>query len=157
MMDRESARLVSLELQLENSGRWGGVCFHGETMRPFLRDGDELVVEPVSWRDVRPGEIVTYRCADRFPTRRIIKHHPRQGLFILKGDGMPLRRFFRVRKEDIIGKVVSRKRGSGVLTNRDFGWSAAAWRALIWAELDLGYRKLRGAPLESSPFTDSQR
>ncbi len=144
-MNQETARLLGMELRLENSSRWGGVHFHGDTMRPFLRDGDELVVEPVSWRGVGPGEIVTYRSGDRFPTRRVFQVHPRRGRLILKADGMPSSRFFEVRKEDLLGKVVARKRGGRVLTNRDFSWSAAAWRALFLVNLDLRYRRLRRA------------
>ena len=142
-MNQQTARLVGMELRLENSSRWGGVHFHGDTMRPFLRDGDELVVEPVSWRDVRPGEIVTYRSGDRFPTRRVFQVHPRRGCFILKADGMPSCRFFEVRREDLLGKVVARKRDGRVLTHRDFSWSAAAWRALFRAHLDQRCRRLR--------------
>ena len=156
-MNHETARLLGMELRMESSGRWGGVYFHGDTMRPFLRDGDEVVIEPVSWQDVRIGQIVTYRHLDLFPTRRITEHHRLQGRFILKGDGMPLRRFFRAQEEDITGRVVARKRGSKVLTNRDFSWHVAAWRALFWARVDRLYRKLRRALGKSVPASNRQR
>lgn len=149
-MKRETARLIGMELQLDNSARWQEVYFHGETMRPFLREGDELVVEPVSWRDVRPGEIVTYRDGDRFPTRRVVRLRPRKKLLVIKGDGLPQRRVFRVPQEDVIGRVVLRRRGSKVLTKGDLRWRLAAWRALLRSKLDFRYRRLKRALREGA-------
>ncbi len=157
-MKRETARRVGMELRLDNSARCGEVYFHGDTMLPFLREGDLLVVEPVSWRDVRPGEIVTYRSGDRFPTRRVIRYLPRLERFILKADGLALHRVFRVHPEDVLGRVVSRKRGAKMLTNRDLGWRVAAWRALLRANLARRWRRLRRALLgKRPPPVDIQR
>ena len=72
-MKKQDVIGIAKELQLESSSRLNLVYFHGETMFHFLQEGDELIVQPVDWNDIVPGDIVTYREELKFPTRRVIK------------------------------------------------------------------------------------
>lgn len=134
----DGARLVAKELQLKLSSRQHTVFFHGESMRPFLVEGDEVVVEPVEWDSIRLGDVVTYRYLDRFPTRRVMRRMP-EGDLLLWCENWP-DRTFRVARADILGRAVARRRGESWLATSDRGWKLARlaararweWR---WARL----------------------
>ena len=116
-MDLARARLVAKELQL--TGPHADVAFHGRSMEPFLMDGDQLDVEPVEWRDIRVGDIVTYRLDDRFPTLRVVRTSASK--LILRGDNWPFADFD-AWPADILGRVTARRRGPHVLRRRDLPW-----------------------------------
>ena len=67
-MDSTRALLLAKELQLLNSTESRTLYFHGQSMFPFLREGDELIVQRTDWNEIRVGDVVTYRLADKFPT-----------------------------------------------------------------------------------------
>src|ERR1700730_13830847 len=95
--EADGPRLIAKELQLEVSSRQRTLYFHGESMRPFLVEGDEVVVEPVDWGSIRPGDVITYRHSDLFPTRRVMRR-TEEGL-LLWCDNWP-ERTFRANRED---------------------------------------------------------
>jgi hypothetical protein len=122
------ARLVAKELQLALSSEERTLYFHGESMRPFLVEGDEVVVTPVDWDAIRLGDVITYRFGEKFPTRRLIR---RIGEDIeLWCENWP-DRYFRARREDVLGQAIARKRDGQWLTIRDREWRAARRSALI--------------------------
>jgi signal peptidase I len=126
-MRTPSARLVAKELQLELSSEARTLYFHGESMRPFLVEGDAVVVEPVAWDEIRIGDVVTYRVEEKFPTRRVVRRS-RNGLF-LWCENWPERQFFAPR-EDLLGRALARRRDGAWITRRDPEWMAARRRAL---------------------------
>lgn len=97
-------------------------------MRPFLVEGDELVVAPVAWTDIRIGDLITYRKAGKFPTRRVVRRS-RNGLN-LWCDNWPDRRFYVVR-DDVLGRAVARRRAGAWITHRDREWVATRRTALV--------------------------
>jgi MoaA/NifB/PqqE/SkfB family radical SAM enzyme len=103
------------------------VVFHGLSMAPFLADGDDLSLEPIRFADVRPGDIVTCRLDDRFPTLRVMRKARTK--LRLRGDGWPFADF-EAWPDDLVGRVTERRRGGTTLTRRHAGWRAAALRAL---------------------------
>ena len=117
-MDRKKITLAAKELRLQKSAVLGPVFFHGNSMVPFLADGDELISIPVVWEDIKKGDIVTYRLEDKFPTYRVIQKH--QDKLILKADGWP--ELFEVAAGDVLGKVIERRRGGGALRSGDLSW-----------------------------------
>ena len=121
------ARLIAKELQVGTSSAQRTLYFHGESMRPLLVEGDEVVVEPVDWDRIRPGDIVTYRYLDRFPTRRVIRKSA-TGLD-LWCDNWPARSFTTARA-DVLGRVIARRRDGVWLTVRDREWARARRTAL---------------------------
>lgn len=124
----EEARRVARELQVELSSQERTLYFHGESMRPFLGEGDEVVVRPVAFEDIRLGDVVTYRYGDKFPTRRLMRratHHLEMWC-----ENWP-NRYFETRREDILGLAVARKRGDEWITHRDAEWRAARRSALL--------------------------
>jgi hypothetical protein len=119
---RRRARLIARELQLAISSAHHTLYFHGESMRPLLIEGDEVVVEPVEWERIRPGDIITYRYRDRFPTRRVIRKSD-TGLD-LWCDNWPDRSFTAARA-DVLGRAIARRRDGVWLTVRDREWARA--------------------------------
>lgn len=123
------ARLAAMELQLAHAGRHFAY-FHGYTMLPLLREGDQVQLEPVHWSAVRVGDVVTYRYADRFPTRRVIVIDRVQRRCIIMGDSIPGRREYHVPFEDVLARVVGRRRDGRWLTTTSFAWRRQTARVL---------------------------
>ncbi len=73
MTDADRIRLIGKELQVELSSTENSLYFHGTSMSPFLQEGDLVIVRSVAWKDLRLGDIVTYRHEEKFPTRRIVR------------------------------------------------------------------------------------
>jgi MoaA/NifB/PqqE/SkfB family radical SAM enzyme len=133
------AALVARELQLEHSTKLGSVLFHGNSMLPFLRDGDELIVQPVAWESIRVGDIVTYRLDDRFPTCRVARRDGDK--LVLRADNRPAS--FQVWRQDVLGQVVSRTRGGRILRATDWEWRAATLARLGRHRLSGGMSRVR--------------
>jgi hypothetical protein len=121
-------RLIAKELQLEVSSKQRTLHFHGESMRPFLVEGDEVVVEPVEWDRIRLGDVVTYRYLDRFPTRRVVRKA--DDTLILWCDNWP-DRIFKAPRADVLGHAVARRRGDAWLAAGDLAWKLARLRAML--------------------------
>jgi len=124
---RNQARTIAKELQLEGCCEGRPVLFHGESMRPFLQEGDEVVVREVAWDSIRVGDMITYRAEDKFPTRRVIGRR-----------GYELRLWcenwpdftYEAARDDVLGRAVGRRRNGQWLTAKDPEWTAARRRAL---------------------------
>jgi hypothetical protein len=119
--------LLAKELQLELSSRGRCLYFHGESMRPFLVEGDEVIVKPVAFRDIRIGDVVTYRFRDRFPTRRVVRTHDR-GLDLWCDNWPDLR--FSCARDDVLGRAVARGRDGLWVERGGHEWEAARRRAM---------------------------
>lgn len=121
---RDAPRLVAMELQLAHASSPLGrlACFHGLTMLPLLREGDEVQTEQIHWRDVRIGDVVTYRFEDKFPTRRVVAVDHEHRRFVIMGDSIPGRREFLVPFDDVLARVVRRRRDGVWLDTRSFAW-----------------------------------
>ena len=153
-MKKQDVIRIAKELQLESSGRLDLVYFHGETMFPFLQEGDELIVQPVHWNDIAPGDIVTHREELKFPTLRVIKVQKDKSL-IIKADHQPPRRFYIVPESDVLGKVVARKRGNDWIFSDDEAWLEVARNALRKAQEILKSRKCRVLQARTSSSTNA--
>ena len=99
-------RRVAKEIQLEHSRNLGPVFYHGPLMLPFLRDGDLLIVHPVSFEDVRCGDIITFRDSEKFPTSRVVQKQ--RDWLRVKSDNFPILR--QVPAADLLGRVEERHR-----------------------------------------------
>lgn len=120
-------RLIAKELQLQRSSRERTLHFHGESMRPFMVEGDEVVVHPVAWDDIRLGDVITYRFLDRFPTRRVMRKSASS--LLLACDNWP-GRHFTASRTDVLGRAVARRRGQDWLRCGDLAWKftrRSAW------------------------------
>jgi hypothetical protein len=127
-MQIDAVRLIAKELQLSFSSESRALYFHGTSMYPFLVEGDEVIVVPVSWRDIHVGDVVTYRFADKFPTRRVVRKTARD--VRLWCDNWPQQRFAASRA-DVLGRAVARKRDGRWITPRHPEWRAARRAALV--------------------------
>lgn len=147
-MDREKYKRIAKEIQFEYSSFLGPVVFHGHSMRPFLEDGDELKSKSVDWREIRIGDIITYRLEDKFPTYRVMKKYDDK--LILKADNWP--ELFEVGKEKVLGKIIMKRRGISSLSSSNFSWifhsTMVVWRYrkdVIMSKLRYYYRKLKAS------------
>jgi hypothetical protein len=123
-LDPTRAREVGRELQLHASLSY----FHGKTMLPFLQEGDQVAVLPVTWHDIRIGDVLTYRHEDKFPTRRVMRRRAQH--VVLRADSMAGRPVFVVPREDVLGRAVARQRDGRWLYRHQWSWRWAAVRAV---------------------------
>ena len=127
-MERTHALRVAKNLQLLHSDASGTLYFHGESMLPFFREGDHLILEAVDWDDIRLGDVIAYRSDDKFPARRVVRKLG--GVLHLWCDKWPERRFEAVRSE-VLGRVLARERDGRWLTRKQSAWKWFARRALL--------------------------
>jgi hypothetical protein len=125
---QSEARRVAKELQLASSSEQRTLYFHGESMRPFLGEGDEVVVVPVALTDIRRGDVVTYRLGEKFPTRRFVRRLPDR--LVMWCENWP-DRLYETQPGDILGLAVARKRNGQWISHRDPEWKAARRSALF--------------------------
>ena len=124
----EDARRIARELQIGLSSEQRTLYFHGESMRPFLGEGDEVVVVAVAFENIRLGDVVTYRLGEKFPTRRLMRRTPDR--LQMWCENWP-DRYFETRRESILGVAIARKREGKWITQRDPEWRAARRSALL--------------------------
>jgi Peptidase S24-like len=139
-MDRDRARLIGKELQVELSSADRSLYFHGMSMLPFLQEGDLVVVRPVAWNDLRRGDIVTYRNDDKFPTRRVLIKRS-DGLCLHCDGWLHLR--FQASRDDVLGRVDARCRDGRWISAAGPEWQRAARRATLRAWKKAASRRLR--------------
>jgi hypothetical protein len=147
---RDAARLAAKQLQLERSAV-KPAYFHGYLMLPLLREGDEVVVEPVIASDLSVGDVVTYRDADKFPTRRIMAIHEHGQLLVIMGDSVRPRRTWLVPADEVLGRVVRRGREGTWITSRDWRWRLQRHKVILRYRLGASaagdvYRRARRRP-----------
>jgi hypothetical protein len=104
-------------------------------MRPFMGEGDLVIVEPVSWEAIAVGDVITYRSDDKFPTRRVVEIDRDGGTLTLRVDALPEWPDFLVRREDVIGRAAVRLRHGARLDRHVIRWRWAAYRAVAWHRL----------------------
>ncbi len=86
------------------SGGQGEVYFKGTSMRGVFRPGDRLLIQPCSFEDVLPGDIIVFRQSDQDVVHRVIRH---QGLQLITcGDSNPKEDPNAVQPDQLKGKVV---------------------------------------------------
>ena len=131
-MQAHRARRIAQELQLSGSSNHQLAHFHGKTMLPFLREGDQMAVAPVAWEDIRVGDILTYRFLERYPTRRVTQI--RRDELVLKGDSISGLPEFVVAREDVLGRAEARLRDGVWCRRSDWAWRRATYSALarLW-------------------------
>ena len=118
-----------MELQLGHS-QTRPAYFHGLTMLPILREGDEVETEPVSGSQVRVGEVVTYRFDDKFPTRRVMDVDGQRRELLIMGDSLPDDHEYIVPFDDVLARLVRRRRGGRWLAVTDWRWRLHTLRVL---------------------------
>jgi Peptidase S24-like len=123
-MKADAVKRVAQGLQLLRSCQMD-VRFHGESMVPFLCDGDRVIVEAVDWDDIRAGDLIAYRLEDKFPTRRVVRKS-RTSLLLWCDNWPDLR--FRISRAQVLGRVVARERDGTRVHQSDAEWRAATDR-----------------------------
>ena len=128
-MKASKIEITAKEIQLLRSKEADTVYFHGETMMPFLREADELIVTAIDVSEIKPGDIVTYLDDDKFPTRRVIRNLKTKKSFLIQGDSIPKRRSV-VPYNLVIGKAVARKRKGKWIYSHRLRWRWAKFRVM---------------------------
>ena len=81
---------------------------HGNSMAPFIRNGDIVLVEPKQANELRIGEIVFYRrSGGRYVTHRLIGKSKNDGSLVLTTRGDNMRHLdASVFPEQVLGRVI---------------------------------------------------
>lgn len=141
-MKASKIEIVAKEIQLLRSEDFDTVYFHGETMMPFLKEADELIVTPIDVSEIKPGDIVTYLDDDKFPTRRVIRNLKTKSCFLIQGDSIPKRKYV-VPYNLVIGIAVARKRkGKWIYSNR-LAWKWARFWVIKRERLKYKTKKIK--------------
>lgn len=114
---------------LLEAGRQVRIPVQGQSMRPFLRDGDTVVLAPAGVRDIRKGTVVLARTAQGVVLHRVVKLDKQE--LTLAGDANA----FRVEKADwaqVAGMVVAAGRNGRELPWHSFPLRVAVclWRLI---------------------------
>ncbi len=92
----------SIEKQLSENGSFAA-CAKGNSMRPMLRDGRDMIMVEVPKTELRKYDIILYRVEERYVLHRIIavKEHE----YITRGDNTYLKEH--IPKENVLGVLVA--------------------------------------------------
>ena len=92
----------------------------GNSMRPFIKDGDVLVITPVDISEVQRGDVILFRQGERALVHRLVSRRGEEGeTLIVKGDAH-LRPDPPLQADLVLGKV-TRVRRDGRRVNLDRG------------------------------------
>ncbi|MGD8625020.1 MAG: S24/S26 family peptidase [Anaerolineae bacterium] len=84
----------------------------GQSMWPFVRDGDWVAIEPLEPAQARPGDILFYRTpGGGLRLHRLIRRRGRDGVFLPKGDAAHWLNEVWLEDLQILGRVVRLERG----------------------------------------------
>ena len=99
----------------------------GFSMYPIIRKGDRLKIKPVSFRELKVGNIVATkgkRQVDTVTAHRLIRKSENPDLLLTKGDGNNLKSCDTpIETEYLIGKVVTIEHGRDIIKIDNFLWN----------------------------------
>lgn len=136
----------ALALDLLARGERVRFVARGDSMKPFVRDGDQVEVDPRP--RPRVGDLVLLRAVDFGVVHRVIGKA--RGRLLIKGDNLP-RADGWFGEDAVLGVVIAVRRGGRPVPTRRVvavGWSAAmGLKRTRWARRLLGVlRRVRGGP-----------
>lgn len=127
--DQISPKILETAIELwRQSGTEHYISVRGTSMLPFLRDGDQVLVEH-NLSNLRRGDIVVFQNDSELITHRVLQVRPEanEGITVLtKGDNR-LRPDPLVNGEDIVGRVRAVRRGV-----REMPLDTRSWRWSNW-------------------------
>lgn len=103
----------------------------GNSMRPFLQDGDVLTVAPTDTANLQTGDVVLYRNqTKRLIVHRIIKRsvHQSMRLLLIRADAQPKNQDY-IYAEQVLGKVTHAYRGTREIQLNNWLYRSAS---LLW-------------------------
>ena len=105
--DLEAEDLLQLCLTILSKGNNVRFKVHGNSMYPFIRNGDIIEIEPAEAPKINLGEIIFYHSSNRIVAHRLIKRINSDGevTFVTKGDSR-VKYDKPLKNESIMGKVV---------------------------------------------------
>jgi protein tyrosine phosphatase (PTP) superfamily phosphohydrolase (DUF442 family) len=132
--------LYELAAQVLEQGSPFVFAARGNSMLPFIREGDLLTVVPLGGAPLRPGEVALYRRdGGSLLAHRVIEPAARGGeAWLMRSDGSR-GELERVRSEEVLGRIVSLERRGRTrrLDTRRRLWMARLWHRLwpwsLWA------------------------
>lgn len=88
-----------------------GICY-GESMKPLINPGDQLVIKPVAISSVMVGEIVVFKKKSKYISHRVLWRYKNK--LHVKGDNS--REFDSpIGPHQLLGKLISTKSSRGVI------------------------------------------
>jgi len=103
----------SWRMQYESRGT-GSLTMLSNSMFPFIRSGDQIVIKKTSPERIAAGDIITFKRGGIFVTHRVILKRMRGGrlFFLERGDRYSNASIHYVNAEAVIGLVMTIQRGS---------------------------------------------
>ncbi|MBU0494840.1 MAG: S24/S26 family peptidase [Chloroflexi bacterium] len=157
------ADLGALAGEILGSGRSLRFRAPGSSMRPFIRDGDVLEVQPADASDIRRGDVILFlTMGDRVVAHRVI--WASKDALMTQGDALA-RPDGRIGPEQVLGRVVAVERG-GQRIRLDVGrqrWLGRLWLAFSpvsrWSYRLLAgvWRRVRSGAPRGRPQTHERR
>lgn len=134
-----------LELSAEVLARGGTFHFRarGGSMRPFIRDGDLLTIEPSPADSLHLGDVALYKSSgNRLTVHRVVGATATEGwvVYLMRGDAQagPTER---ISAEQVLGRCVALRRGDRTL---DLHHPTQRWISRLWQKTwPIGPRLLR--------------
>jgi hypothetical protein len=102
----------------------------GVSMRPWMPEGTEVLLQPCRDEDLRPGEVVLFRDRSRYVLHRIVRREGER--LVLQGDAV-VALYEQCTVADAVGKVVEAVRPSGRRLRMQSRWLRLAFR--LWRML----------------------
>lgn len=128
------------ELQLVSSDRFLLNHFHGNSMLPFLQEGDLAIVNKVDASKIKLGDVIVFRDRDLYTTRRIIQIQQHGTRLRTKADNWPNFEYY-FSMDDVLGKLVSFERDGKTRTHTDLSWRVRAMYIVTRERLRSGIGK----------------
>ncbi len=105
------ADLLQLSKDIFRKGKSARFQAKGWSMRPFIRDGDFIVVSPIENSSIKPGDVVFYLTAEnKVIVHRVIKKYKKDKdnriTMLIKGDAT-FSSPEKVEMQNVLGKVVA--------------------------------------------------
>jgi signal peptidase I len=112
MVSKQSKMFLETSCELLRDGYPIRFCAHGRSMKPTIKDGELIIIEPIEIAKIKRSDIILYRTRDGAIAHRVmaIKHNgDEQPTFILRGDSLATLDC-PVAATDILGRVVAVER-----------------------------------------------
>lgn len=100
--------LLEQVLEYIGQGRWVIISVKGKSMKPFLREGDRVLLKPFDRTELSQGVIVLAKADDQMVLHRVVRYD--NTTVWLAGDGN-LVQHERVNYTDVVATAVSLYRG----------------------------------------------
>lgn len=120
-MELTGKNIWSLQESALNQSISVRITLTGTSMRPFLHQGDEAIIDKVAVTDLKSGDIIAFKIKEQYLAHRLIKIISYKNNFSLITKGDSCKEFDSpIFESDLVGKVSLVKRGNKTINLMSF-------------------------------------